>query len=220
MLTGKGAETFGKEQGMKQVPDAYFFTERRWNELLEMQAEGKAVQQPVETPDAGQKKSKARKRAALESEKIPNQAQYPDARKFGTVGAVALDAAGNLAAATSTGGMTNKKYGRVGDCPIIGSGTYANNATCAVSATGHGEYFMRSVVAHDIAAMMEYKGSSVWDAADMVVMKKLVELGGAGGVIALDAKGNIAMPFNTSGMYRGAIAVDGTVTIEIFAVVK
>jgi beta-aspartyl-peptidase (threonine type) len=131
-----------------------------------------------------------------------------------------LDDAGNLAAATSTGGMTNKKYGRVGDCPIIGSGTYANNATCAVSATGHGEYFIRSVVAHDISALMEYKGASVQEAANTVVMKKLVERGGAGGVIALDAKGNVAMPFNTSGMYRGAIAVDGTMTIEIFAAGK
>lgn len=223
MLTGKGAERFAEEQGMKRVADEYFFTERRWNELLKMQSEGKTVQQPQESPQETptlKKKGKkvSEKRSSIDVQ--PNNAEYPDERKFGTVGAVALDAAGNLAAATSTGGMTNKKYGRVGDCPIIGAGTFADNATCAVSATGHGEYFIRSVVAHDIAALMEYKGLSVREAAETVVLKKLVERGGAGGVIALDAKGNISMPHNTSGMYRGSIGTDGTVTIEIFKVEK
>jgi beta-aspartyl-peptidase (threonine type) len=112
--------------------------------------------------------------------------------------------------------MTNKKYGRIGDAPIIGAGTYANNATCAVSATGHGEYFIRSVVAHDIAALVEYKGMTLQAAADMVVMKKLVERGGSGGIIAIDTKGNIAMPFNSEGMYRGCITTEGKVIVEIF----
>jgi len=134
----------------------------------------------------------------------------------GTVGAVALDQQGNLAAATSTGGMTNKLFGRVGDSPIIGAGTYANNATCAVSGTGHGEYFMRLLVAHDIHALMAYEGLSVADAADRVISKKLTELGGTGGVIAVDKNGNIAMPFNTPGMYRGYANSDGTLIIKIY----
>ena len=125
--------------------------------------------------------------------------------KFGTVGAVALDKNGNIAAGTSTGGMTNKKYGRVGDAPIIGAGTYANNATCGISATGHGEYFIRAVVAHDISAIMEYKGLSIQDAADIVIHEKLIDLGGEGGVIGLDADGNIMMSFNSNGMFRGFI---------------
>lgn len=222
MLMGKGAEQFAKEQGMKRMPDEYFFTERRWNELLKMQAEGKAVQTPQETPSApSQEKSREKKlkntqQSGLQVREKSEQNNYPDERKFGTVGAVALDIAGNLAAATSTGGMTNKKYGRVGDCPIIGAGTYANNTTCAVSATGHGEYFIRSVVAHDIAALMEYKGISVKEAAETVVLKKLVEREGSGGVIAMDNKGNISMPHNTSGMYRASISVDGTITVAIF----
>jgi beta-aspartyl-peptidase (threonine type) len=137
-------------------------------------------------------------------------------KKYGTVGAVALDSYGNLAAATSTGGMTNKRYGRVGDAPIIGAGTYASNSSCAVSATGHGEYFIRSVVAYDIAAQMEYKRLSLKDAANETVMKKLVERGGSGGVIAIDAQGNIAMPFNSEGMYRGYIDTAGNLRVEIF----
>jgi len=124
-------------------------------------------------------------------------------KKFGTVGAVALDAAGNLAAATSTGGMTNKKYGRVGDSPIIGAGTFADNRTCAVSCTGHGELFIRAVVAHDISCLMEYKGLSLQEACDVVVYDKLVKIGGEGGLIAADAQGNVALPFNSAGMYRG-----------------
>lgn len=139
-----------------------------------------------------------------------------EGKKFGTVGAVALDQFGNLAAATSTGGMTNKRYGRIGDSPIIGAGTYANNQTCAVSSTGHGEYFIRSVVAYDISALMEYKSMGVKQAADEVVMKKLVKIGGEGGVIALDAKGNFAMPFNSEGMYRGYIKADGKPEILIY----
>ena len=124
-------------------------------------------------------------------------------KKFGTVGAVALDASGNLAAATSTGGMTNKKWGRVGDTPIPGAGTYANNATCAISCTGHGELFIRAVVGHDVSCLMEYGGLSLQEATEKVVMDKLVKLAGEGGLIAIDAAGNIAMPFNSEGMYRG-----------------
>ncbi|MFW6340870.1 MAG: isoaspartyl peptidase/L-asparaginase family protein [Wenzhouxiangella sp.] len=135
---------------------------------------------------------------------------------FSTVGAVALDADGNLAAATSTGGMTNKQWGRVGDSPIIGAGTYADNRACAVSATGHGEFFIRHVVAYDICARMRYQNLSLADSAHAVVNDVLVEAGGDGGVIAIDAQGSIAMPFNTEGMYRAAIDVDGRKTVAIY----
>ena len=150
---------------------------------------------------------------ALQQELLKEQ--HPE-KKFGTVGAVALDKNGDLAAGTSTGGMTNKMYGRVGDSPIIGAGTYAENATCAVSATGHGEYFIRWTVASDIAALMRYKGMSVADAANEVVMHKLVDAKGEGGVIALDAKGNFATPFNSEGMYRGWIGEDGVAHVAIY----
>lgn len=140
------------------------------------------------------------------------------AQKHGTVGAVALDKAGNLAAATSTGGMTNKMTGRVGDTPVIGAGTYANNATCAISATGHGEYFIRYAVAHDISALMEYKGLSLEAAANEVIFNKLLPAGGTGGVIAVDKNGNYTMPFNTSGMFRGAVVAGSNPTIEIFRI--
>jgi beta-aspartyl-peptidase (threonine type) len=129
---------------------------------------------------------------------------------------VALDSKGNLAAGTSTGGMTNKKYGRVGDAPIIGAGTYANNKSCAVSATGHGEYFIRSVVAYDISSLVEYKGLSTRAAAEKVVLEKLVKMGGEGGVIALDKKGNFAMPFNSEGMYRGYVTKEGKIYVGIY----
>jgi beta-aspartyl-peptidase (threonine type) len=137
-------------------------------------------------------------------------------KKHGTVGCVALDRYGNLAAATSTGGMTLKKYGRIGDSPIIGAGTYADNNTCAVSATGHGEFFIRNVVAYDISALMKYKGSSLQDAAHEVVMKKLKNQGGTGGIIAVDKNGNIAMPFNTTGMFRGFVKADGEMKVAMF----
>jgi beta-aspartyl-peptidase (threonine type) len=130
-------------------------------------------------------------------------------KKFGTVGAVAMDAEGNLAAATSTGGMTNKRFNRIGDTPLIGAGTYANNLTCAVSCTGHGEFFIRAVVAYDISCLMEYKGYSLQQACDEVVMHKLKKLGGEGGLIALDSEGNCQMPFNSEGMYRGKISKNG-----------
>ena len=136
-------------------------------------------------------------------------------KKFGTVGAVALDQHGNLAAATSTGGMTNKRWGRVGDSPIIGAGNYANNNTCAISCTGHGEYFIRAVVAYDISCLMEYKGLSLNEACELVVNDKLVKFGGEGGLIAVDKEGNICLPFNSEGMYRGKANQD-TRSIEIY----
>ncbi len=137
-------------------------------------------------------------------------------KKFGTVGAVAIDAAGNLAAATSTGGMTNKKYGRIGDSPLIGAGTYANNSTCAVSCTGHGELFIRSVVAYDISCLMEYRGLSLKEACDIVVHDKLVKIGGEGGLIAISKEGDIAMPFNSEGMYRACKTSKGREEIKIY----
>lgn len=186
MLIGAGAEKFAKEKGLEMVDPAYFRTETRYRQLQEIRDREK-----TELDHDGGSGS--------------NENIFTEGHKFGTVGAVALDAYGNVAAATSTGGMTNKRYGRVGDVPIIGAGTYADNNTCAVSATGHGEYFIRSVVAHDIAALMDYKGMSLKEAADKVVMEKLVKRGGEGGVIAVDRNGNIAMPFNSAGMYRGYI---------------
>lgn len=196
MMIGNGAEQFAKLNNVELVDPSYFHTETRYNQLQKIKGEEKTQLDH----DGG----------TSSSENI-----FTEGNKFGTVGAVALDAYGNLAAGTSTGGMTNKRYGRVGDAPIIGSGTYADNKTCAVSATGHGEYFIRSVVAHDIAAMMEYKGYSVKKAAEEVVMKKLVERGGEGGVIALDSKGNISMPFNSAGMYRGYIK-NGKAEVAIY----
>ena len=137
-------------------------------------------------------------------------------KKHGTVGCVAVDQQGNLAAATSTGGMMMKKYGRIGDSPVIGAGTYADNSTCAVSATGHGEFFIRNVVAYDVAALMKYKGLSLTQAANQVIMEKLKTMGGIGGIIAVDNKGNIAMPFNSQGMFRGYIQSGGKMKVAMF----
>ena len=151
------------------------------------------------------------------TERRYNELQRVLEREHGTVGCVALDMNGDLAAGTSTGGMTDKRYNRLGDSPIIGAGTYANDATCAVSATGHGEYFIRYTVAHDISALMEYRGLSLDDAAREVVKDKLVKAGGTGGVITVDAAGNISMPFNTEGMYRGYKTSDGDNGVFIFS---
>jgi len=150
---------------------------------------------------------------ALKEDRV--QLDHSD-KKFGTVGAVALDKEGNLAAATSTGGMTNKKFGRVGDSPVPGAGTYANNNTCAVSCTGHGELFLRCVVAYDISCLMEYKGLSLKDACDIVVYDKLVKIGGEGGLIAIDKLGNIEMPFNSDGMYRACRSSEGRMEVKIY----
>lgn len=177
LLAGEGAEAFAKQQGMPLVPQAYFFTERRWKELQRV----RAAQQ----------------------------------REHGTVGALALDRQGRIAAGTSTGGLTNKRWGRIGDSPIIGAGTYAN-ASCAVSGTGVGEFFMRNVVAYDICARMRYQGLSLAAAADSVILGTLVAQGGEGGVIALDKDGHVAMPFNSEGMYRGYVGPDGAIVVKIY----
>ncbi|PRY16407.1 beta-aspartyl-peptidase (threonine type) [Pontibacter ummariensis] len=186
MMIGDGAEKFAKLHGVELVDPSYFYTETRFNQLQQI-------------------RDKEKTQLDHDGGTSSNENIFVEGKKFGTVGAVALDAYGNLAAATSTGGMTNKRYGRVGDAPIIGAGTYADNNSCAVSATGHGEYFIRAVVAHDIASLMKYKGYSVKKAAEEVVLRKLVDFGGEGGVIALDRNGNVAMPFNSAGMYRGYI---------------
>lgn len=210
MLTGKGADLFAKQQGLTIVDPSYFYTEARYKALLNAKKT-----ESVEL-DHTEKQKTSIKKGNKTGYRSEAELIFTEGKKFGTVGCVALDKFGNLAAGTSTGGMTNKRFGRVGDAPIIGAGTYANNATCAVSATGHGEFFIRSVVAHDISALMEYKGLSLKEASDEVVMKKLVALGGEGGVIALDKNGNIAMPFNSEGMYRGYIRSNGQTETMIY----
>ncbi len=191
MMIGKGAELFASEQNIEIVDPSYFKTEARWKSLQRIKS-------------SEQKKDQSY---------LKNNYNY----KLGTVGCAALDKNGNLAAGTSTGGMTNKKYGRVGDVPIIGAGTYANNNTCALSATGHGEYFIRNVVTHDISALMEYKNLSLKEAANKVVMQKLVWQKGSGGVIGIDKTGKITMTFNTKGMYRGFKLSGGKSSVKIFA---
>ncbi len=191
MLIGEGAEKFAGTQSIELVEPSYFFTQPRWDSLQRIKKEEAAAQ-----PSS-------------------SVAKLPENR-FGTVGAVALDRDGNLAAATSTGGMTNKKWGRVGDAPIIGAGTYANNESCAVSATGWGEYFIRLGVAKEICSIVEYRALPVQQAADLVIKKKLQDLGGDGGVIVLDKFGNIGISFNSEGMYRAYIGVDGKPVVEIY----
>ena len=216
MLVGKGAEEFAKLQGETIVDPSYFYTESRWKALQ------KAIKEESVDLDHTEKKTEEKpKPAPKKPEKVGGLVKeeeniFVEGKKFGTVGCVALDQFGNVAAGTSTGGMTNKRWNRVGDAPIIGAGTYANNATCAISATGHGEFFIRAVVGHDVSALMEYKGLSLKDAANEVVMNKLVKMGGEGGLIAIDKQGNVAMPFNSEGMYRGYIKSDGTVVVEIY----
>lgn len=198
MMVGPGAEKFAKEAGLEIVDPSYFRTETRWRDLQKALREDSI--------------SAAKSNAYTNPEKLGiKNKDY----KFGTVGAVALDKQGNLAAATSTGGMTDKKYGRIGDSPIIGAGTYANNQTAAISCTGWGEYYIRNVVAYDLSALMEYKGLSVQQAGNTVI-KKVGDMGGDGGLIALDKKGNMTMSFNTEGMYRGAVTKDGKIEIAIY----
>lgn len=184
MLVGDGAEQFAQEQGFELMPASYFYTERQWQKL----------------------------QRAKQREQSGHSGEISEDEKHGTVGAVALDRFGNLAAGTSTGGMTNKRVGRVGDSPILGAGTYANNASCAISATGYGEYIMRLVAGYDIHSLMAYRKMSLRAAAESVVLNKLTELGGTGGVVAIDKQGNIAMPFNTEGMYRGYIVDENLFT--------
>ena len=191
LLIGKGANDFAHKQGLKMEPDEYFFSQFRYNQW----------QAVKDTDDVTLDHS--------------NEPVNQD-KKFGTVGAVACDKDGNLAAATSTSGMTNKDYGRVGDSPLIGIGNYANNKTCAISCTGHGELFIRAVAAYDVSALMEYKGLSLEEAMEEVVNKKLVAIGGEGGMIGVDAKGNPAMLLNSAGMYRAVKSSDGLNEIQIY----
>lgn len=185
LLAGDGAERLAREHGLPFMPADYFITEQRRLQLQRLQRLEKQF-------------NEAGKGATADPRSI-----------IGTVGAVALDKDGNLAAGTSTGGMVNKRFGRIGDSPIIGAGTYADNLTCAISGTGHGEFFMRGVICFDIAARMKYQGVALTNAADEVVLGQLKAIGGRGGVIAVDAQGNVAMPFNTEGMFRGVIRANG-----------
>ncbi len=192
-LSGKGANDFAIKQGVKLEPDEYFFSQFRYDQW----------------------------KAVRDSDNYNLDHTHLDIselkeRKFGTIGAVACDTNGNIAAATSTGGMTNKKYGRIGDSPMIGSGTYANNTTCAVSCTGHGEVFIRAVAAYDVSAQMEYRNLDLQQACNEVVLKKLVEMDGEGGLIAVDKAGNFALVFNSAGMYRGVKSSDGTNDVAIY----
>ena len=199
-LIGNGAEEFAKQNGIAFEPDEYFYSEFRYKQLEKAKSVNEtALDHDININDPSSAK-------ATEDEE----------RKFGTVGAVACDVNGNLAAATSTGGMTNKQFGRVGDSPIIGAGTYANNKTCAISCTGHGEPFIRAVTAYDVSCLMEYKGLSLEEAMNIVVNDKLMKIDGDGGMIGVDAKGNAALIFNSEGMYRGFKSSDEMGEVAIY----
>ncbi|MFC4274909.1 isoaspartyl peptidase/L-asparaginase family protein [Achromobacter aloeverae] len=215
-FVGEGAQAYAREQGLEIVDPSYFSTEARREQLLRVQREqpdaavldhdGQAMVargQPASEPRPGSKPG------------VPPEPIDAD-RKFGTVGAVAVDAQGNVAAATSTGGITNKQVGRVGDAPLIGAGCYAANATCAVSTTGTGEMFIRMVAAYDVAARMEYGGATLEQAAHSVIHDKLPRIQGKGGLIAVDAQGNVTLPFNTEGMYRGHARVGEAPVASIY----
>jgi L-asparaginase / beta-aspartyl-peptidase len=193
-LSGKGANDFAIRQGIKLEPDEYFFSQFRYDQWTS-----------IRDSDT----------YALDHNNEKTEVMMKD-KKFGTVGAAACDQYGNIAAATSTGGMTNKKYGRIGDSPLIGAGTYANNKTCAISATGHGEPFIRAVAAYDVSCLMEYKGYSLERAMGIVVREKLVALDGEGGMIGVDTKGNASMIFNSAGMYRGLMNSDRISEVAIY----
>jgi beta-aspartyl-peptidase (threonine type) len=205
-FVAEGAEAFAREQGLEVVDPSYFSTEERRRQLDLAQRTG-AESIVLDHDSAGR---------PGHADRAAGGAPLDERRKMGTVGAVALDAHGNLAAATSTGGMTNKWPGRVGDSPIVGAGCYANNATCAISTTGKGEAFIRAVAAYDISALMEYAGLTLEQAANKVVHEKLPLLDGAGGLIAVDAHGNVVMPFNTEGMYRGSLVAGGAARVAIY----
>lgn len=194
LLSGKGAEEFAASAGLEFENDDYFFSEFRYEQY---------------------QKSLKSDNVFLDHSVI-DENETDDEKKFGTVGAVALDVKGNLAAATSTGGMTNVKFGRIGDSPVIGAGTYANNKTCAVSCTGDGEYFLRALTAYDVSALMEYGKFNLHQACNEVILKKLSGIGGSGGLIAADSKGNIELVFNSEGMYRGFIDINGNKEIKIY----
>ena len=228
MMTGLGAEQFAREKGLQIVEPAYFFTQARHDQLQKALAEDRAAGTPDQlsaptkaTPAAAPAKTKLKAKAGKPTSAAPTLTPdvagliFTEGKQYGTVGAVALDQFGNLAAATSTGGMTNKRYGRVGDAPIIGCGTYADNQSCAVSCTGWGEYFIRATVARDVAARVEFGQQPVAQAAQATI-DKVAKLGGDGGLVALDRQGNVAMPFNSEGMYRGFIKADGKSQIQIY----
>jgi len=193
-LAGEGAMQFAKANGYTKEDKTYFYDELRHQQWLEIKDTDSFQLDHATSTELSMKKDS----------------------KFGTVGAVACDKSGNIAAATSTGGMTNKKFGRVGDSPMIGAGNYANNKTCAISCTGSGEFFIRGVVAYDVACLMEHKGMSLKEASEEVIHKRILEIGGDGGLIAADANGNIAMPFNTEGMYRATKSSNGKEEISIY----
>jgi beta-aspartyl-peptidase (threonine type) len=204
MLIGAGADAFAAHVHLEQVPPSFFFTEHRWQQLVdELKKEGS----PIPARPEGAPAPPAKPVAFFET---------PDAHKYGTVGVVALDRNGNVAAGTSTGGTTGKKWNRVGDSPVIGAGTYASNQSCAVSATGTGEYFIRLTVARTICALVQYKGMGLQAAADEVVQKELMAIHGDGGIIALTPDGQLAWSFNTPGMFRAKVAEGGTAEIGIF----
>lgn len=203
MLTGEGAEEFAGKNGVIIVDKGYFRSEIRLKQLRRV----KEKEQTILDHDGD--------RGEVDSSETEFNIDYIEDKKFGTVGAVALDSEGNISAGTSTGGMTNKRYNRVGDSPVIGAGTYADNVTCGVSCTGHGEYFIRNVVAYDVIALMNYSKLSLEEATKEVIRKQ-TEFGGKGGVIALDKNGNVAMPFNTAGMYRGYVRKDGSIEVFIY----
>jgi len=194
-LSAIGAEQFAKENNLELVDTSYFFTQKRWDEMLRMKDSTNTV---------------------LDNEGQGNIEPLDSINKFGTVGCVVIDEKGNLAAGTSTGGITNKRYNRIGDSPIIGAGTYANNKTCAVSCTGHGEDFIRIVAGYNLHALMLHKHFSLSKAADIVINKDLKAVKGRGGLIAIDKKGNITFTFNTTGMFRGSIDTKGNKTVEIY----
>lgn len=194
-LSGKGAIDFAMKQGVKLEPDDYFFSQFRYDQWKEIRDSDNY---------------------SLDHTHQGIQELMKD-KKFGTVGAVACDSSGNIAAGTSTGGMTNKKFGRIGDSPVIGAGTYANNKTCAISCTGHGEPFIKAVAAHDVSCIMDYKNKSLYDAMHEVVHEKLIKLGGEGGMIGIDAKGNVSMQFNSVGMYRAYHKSSGEKVVGIYS---
>ena len=186
LLCGNGAEEFARESKCEFAPPEYFYDELRHEQLLQ----------------------------ALREHEV--KLDHSPVKKYGTVGAVARDAQGHLAAATSTGGMTNKRFGRIGDTPLIGAGTYADDKTCAVSCTGHGEFFIRTVTAYDVACLMKYKNLTLGDACNQIVNVTLRDMGGEGGLIAVDHSGNVALPFNSEGMYRASITSDGAPHVAIY----
>ena len=203
MLAGEGAEEFAEKNNVEMADPEYFKSDVRLKQLKRIQEKEEMILD--HDGDQGE----------IDPSENEFNIDYIEDKKFGTVGAVALDQNGNIAAGTSTGGMTNKRYDRIGDSPVIGAGTYAYNETCGVSCTGHGEFFIRNVVAYDVSVLMEYKQLTVDEAAAEVIEKQ-TEMGGKGGLIALDSKGNVAMPFNTAGMYRGYITESGKIVVKIY----